>query len=52
MQVIDIFIGRKIFKFVSETMIGSAVQTILSTKESNNRAIVMISFGLDLSHCL
>lgn len=44
-------IGEKVFTLIPKIMIASSVQTVLPTKESNNRATVMIGFGLELSHC-
>lgn len=52
MQVKDIFNGRKKLPLIPEIMIASAVQSVLSTQESNNRPTVRVSFDLDLSHCL
>lgn len=52
MQVKDIFLmAENNFTFIPEIMIASAVHTVPSTQESNNRATVLISFGLHLSHC-
>lgn len=43
--------GENVFTLIPEMMMASSGQTVLSTKEPNNRATVMIGFGLDLSHC-